>query len=208
MKAELAEILQATPVIAILRRPKVEVYACVEMLLAHGLRLIEMTMDSPGAAEVIRNIKRPAGTMFGAGTVTDPGRAAEALAAGADFLVTPNFHPEVIALSRAHGIPIFAGAMTPTEIYNAMAAGADYIKVFPAGTLGPRYFREVLGPLVSARLVATGGITAENAADFFAAGAHAVGVGGALIPQRSDDFAACGATADRLLAAAARRVRS
>jgi 2-dehydro-3-deoxyphosphogluconate aldolase/(4S)-4-hydroxy-2-oxoglutarate aldolase len=207
MKHQLAEALQAAPVVAILRRPQIDVYACVGMLFGRGIRLIEMTMDSAGAADVIRNVRRPAGAMFGAGTVTHPSLAEEALAAGADFLVSPNFHPDVIAISRAHGIPIFTGAMTPTEIYNAMAAGADYIKVFPAGTLGPKYFREILGPLASARLVATGGVTPDNAPEFFAAGVQAVGVGGALIPKRSEDFEACAAAADRLLEAA-RKARS
>src|SRR5437764_14945169 len=119
MKHRLAEVLHAAPVIAILRRPQLDVYACVELLFSRGIRLIEMTMDSPGAADVIRNVRRPEGTMFGAGTVTHPALAEEALAAGADFLVSPNFHPHVIARSRAHGIPMFTGAMTPTEIYNA-----------------------------------------------------------------------------------------
>ena len=207
MKHQLAEALRAAPVIAILRRPQIDVHACVEMLFGRGIRLVEMTMDSEGAAGVIRSIRRPEGTMFGAGTVTHPSLAEEALAAGADFLVTPNFHSDVIAISRAHGIPIFSGAMTPTEIYNSIVAGADYVKVFPAGSLGPKYFREVLGPLASARLVATGGITPENASEFFAAGAQAISVGGALIPKRNEDLEACAAVAERLLGAA-REARS
>ena len=202
MKPDFANVLHAAPVIAILRRPKVDPYACIDLLFGCGIRLIEMTMESEGVLDVIQNVKRPPGTMFGAGTVMNPALAQEALAAGADFLVTPNFNPGVVALAREHGIPVCCGAMTPTEIFNAMEAGSDFVKVFPAATLGPKYFREVLGPLSTARLIATGGITPDNAGDYFEAGVLAVGAGGALIPRRPEDLSACGAAAEQLLSAA------
>ncbi|HEY0793546.1 MAG TPA: bifunctional 4-hydroxy-2-oxoglutarate aldolase/2-dehydro-3-deoxy-phosphogluconate aldolase [Chthoniobacterales bacterium] len=207
MKADFASLLHAAPVIAILRRPKVDPYACIDLLFGRGIRLIEMTMESEGVLEAIQNVKRPPGTMFGAGTVTNPVLAEEALAAGADFLVTPNFNPGVVAVARERGVPICCGAMTPTEIFDATEAGADFIKVFPAATLGPQYFREVLGPLSAARLIATGGITPDNAADYFAAGVLAVGVGGALIPKRPEDLNACGEAAERLLLTAGKARR-
>ncbi len=202
MKTSFDGLLAQAPVIAILRRPKVDPYACAELLYSRGLRLIEMTMESDGVLDVIRQLRRPDGCQFGAGTVTHPGLARQAVEAGADFLVTPNFHPEVVAVAREAGLPIFCGAMTPTEIFNAAEAGADYVKVFPAGTLGPKYFKEVLGPLAGTKLVATGGITPDNAADFMAAGVLAVGAGGALIPKRPGDLAAAGDVAERLLEAA------
>jgi 2-dehydro-3-deoxyphosphogluconate aldolase/(4S)-4-hydroxy-2-oxoglutarate aldolase len=118
---------------------------------------------------------------LGAGTVTDVARAEAALAAGATFLVTPNLNFEVIKTARAHGIPVMPGAMTPTEIWNAAAAGADYVKVFPASALGPGYFRELRGPLAEIPLMASGGINVENAAEFIAFGVDALGLGGALI---------------------------
>ena len=91
------------------------------------------------------------------------------------------------------------GAMTPTEIWNAAAAGADYVKVFPAGTLGPGFFREIRGPFAQIPLMATGGINLENARDFITFGADALGVGSALIPKSNDEFDRCGEIAQRLL---------
>ena len=194
-------IVQEAPVVAIVRRPKVDPIRCVEHLFQAGMRLVEITMDTAGAAELLKSLRShvPANALLGAGTVTDVSLAEAALAAGADFLVTPNLNLDVIHTARAHGVPIMPGAMTPTEIWNAAAAGADYVKVFPASALGPGFFREIRGPFAHIPLIATGGVNLENARDFIAFGVDAIGVGGALIPKSNNEFERCGDIARRLL---------
>jgi 2-dehydro-3-deoxyphosphogluconate aldolase / (4S)-4-hydroxy-2-oxoglutarate aldolase len=201
MSYSLHAIVQAAPIVAIVRRPKVDPIRCVENLFEAGIRLVEITMDTEGAVDVLESLRSvvPSNALLGAGTVTDVGRLETALAAGATFIVTPNLNLDVIRASREHGVPIMPGAMTPTEIYNAAAAGADYIKVFPAGALGPRYFRELRGPFVDLPLIATGGVNLENARDFLRFGADALGLGGALIPKANSEFSWCGETAREFL---------
>jgi 2-dehydro-3-deoxyphosphogluconate aldolase/(4S)-4-hydroxy-2-oxoglutarate aldolase len=194
-------IVNLAPVVAIVRRPKVDPVRCIEHLFQAGIRLVEITMDTPEAVEILKSVQTrvPINALLGAGTVTDVARAEAALAAGATFLVTPNLNLDVIRLARAHGVPIMPGAMSPTEIWNAAAAGADYVKVFPASALGPGFFREIRGPFAQIPLMATGGINLENARDFVAFGVDAVGVGGALIPKSNDEFDRCAEIAQRLL---------
>ena len=194
-------IVQEAPVVAIVRRPKVDPVRCIEHLFQAGIRLVEITMDTAGAVEILKSFQPhvPASALLGAGTVTDVALAEAALAAGATFLVTPNLNLEVIHIARARGVPIMPGAMTPTEIWNASAAGADYVKVFPASALGPRFFREIRGPFAHIPLMATGGINLENARDFILFGVDAIGAGGALIPKTNDEFDRCGEIAQRLL---------
>src|SRR3984957_10449191 len=194
-------IVDEAPVIAIVRRPKVDPIRCIEYLFQAGIRLVEITMDTASAVEILRSLQSgvPANALLGAGTVTDVARAEAALAAGATFLVTPNLNMDVIRLARANGVPIMPGAMTPTEIWNAAAAGADYVKVFPASTLGPGFFREIRGPFAEIPLMATGGVNLENARDFILFGVDAIGAGGALIPKTDGEFDLCGEIAQRLL---------
>jgi 2-dehydro-3-deoxyphosphogluconate aldolase/(4S)-4-hydroxy-2-oxoglutarate aldolase len=205
----LLDELRSAPVVAILRRPRVEVEACVRVLVEAAIRFIEVTIDSPGCLPFLEtsagNFK---GAVFGAGTVTVPELAEKAIRAGARFLVTPNYNPEVIRVARLSRVPVFTGAMTPTEIFSAYQAGAEVIKVFPAATLGSDYFKELRGPFPDIPLMATGGITAENAPDFFKAGATALGVGSSLNlrDETPASLAACRETARRLLAAAGKRV--
>ena len=200
----LIEELRSAPVVAILRRPRVEVEVCVRVLIEAGIRFIEVTIDSPGGLPFLEtsasNFK---GAVFGAGTVTVPELAEKAIRAGARFLVTPNYNPEVIRVARVSQVPVFTGAMTPTEIFSAYQAGAEVIKVFPATTLGSDYFKELRGPFPDIPLMATGGITADNAPDFFKAGATALGVGSSLNlrDETPASLAACRETARRLLAA-------
>ena len=194
-------IVNEAPVVAIVRRPKVDPVRCIEHLFQAGIRMVEITMDTPEAVHILKSVQSqvPANALLGAGTVTDVARAEAALAAGATFLVTPNLNMDVIRLARANGVPIMPGAMTPTEIWNAATAGADYVKVFPASALGPGFFREIRGPFAQIPLMATGGINLENARDFIAFGVDAVGVGGALIPKANHEFDRCGEIAQRLL---------
>jgi 2-dehydro-3-deoxyphosphogluconate aldolase/(4S)-4-hydroxy-2-oxoglutarate aldolase len=204
----LLEELRSAPVVAILRRPRLEVEVCVRVLVEAGIRFIEITIDSPECLPFLEtsanNFK---GAVFGAGTVTVPELAEKAIRAGARFLVTPNYNPEVIRAARAAQVPVFSGAMTPTEIFSAYQAGAEVIKVFPAATLGSDYFKELRGPFPDIPLMATGGITADNAPDFFGAGATALGVGSSLNlrDETSASLEICRETARRLLAAAGKR---
>jgi len=205
----LLTILKKAPVVAILRRPKVDIQRCVELLSESGIRFIEITMDSEDAESFLRSTKQHANdhVTFGAGTVTTLVLAKKAIFAGAKFLVTPNFNPEVIRFARDHELPIFCGAMTPTEIFAAHETGADAIKVFPAGALGPQYMKELRGPFPEIPFLATGGVGISNASLFFEAGATAIGVGSALVPKdnRLESFQACGEMARELLAAAANK---
>jgi 2-dehydro-3-deoxyphosphogluconate aldolase/(4S)-4-hydroxy-2-oxoglutarate aldolase len=202
--SELLDELRAAPVVAILRRPRVDVEVCARVLVEAGVRFIEVTIDSPGCLPFLESAAGTLkGELFGAGTVTVPVLAEKAIQAGARFLVTPNFNPAVISVARTHRVPIFCGAMTPTEIFSAYQAGAEVIKVFPAATLGSGYFKELRGPFPDIPLMATGGITVENAPDFFAAGATALGVGSSLNlrDETPASIAACRETARTLLAA-------
>jgi 2-dehydro-3-deoxyphosphogluconate aldolase / (4S)-4-hydroxy-2-oxoglutarate aldolase len=186
-------IVRDAPVVAIVRRPLVDPIRCVENLFEAGIRLVEITMDTPGATEILASMQSgiPSNALLGAGTVTDIARAEAALATGASFIVTPNLNFDVIRFARDHGLPIMPGAMTPTEIFNAAAAGADYVKVFPASTLGPAYFRELRGPFAEIPLIATGGVNLENADEFIRFGVDALGIGSSLIPKSNDDFNLC-----------------
>jgi 2-dehydro-3-deoxyphosphogluconate aldolase/(4S)-4-hydroxy-2-oxoglutarate aldolase len=204
----LLDDLKAAPVVAILRCPRVDVGVCVRVLFDAGVRFIEVTIDSPGCIPFLESkADNYKGALFGAGTITTPQLAEKAIRAGARFLVTPNYSPEVIKVAHANEVPIFSGAMTPTEIFSAYQAGAEVIKVFPAATLGSSYFKELRGPFPEIPLMATGGVSVENAPDFFAAGATALGVGGtlALKDETPAAIAACQEVARKLLMVGKRR---
>ncbi|MBV9644957.1 MAG: bifunctional 4-hydroxy-2-oxoglutarate aldolase/2-dehydro-3-deoxy-phosphogluconate aldolase [Verrucomicrobia bacterium] len=194
-------IIDQVPIVAIVRRPKVDPIRCIEHLFEHGIRLVEITMDSSDAVEVLEYFRSciPANCFLGAGTVTDVGLAEAALGAGASFVVTPNINLDVIRIVREHGIPVMPGALTPTEIWTASKAGADFIKVFPASAVGPRYFRELRGPFAQIPFMASGGVSLENAAEFIKFGVDALGLGGGLIPKSNDEFDRCAALARQLL---------
>jgi 2-dehydro-3-deoxyphosphogluconate aldolase / (4S)-4-hydroxy-2-oxoglutarate aldolase len=196
--------LKAAPVIAILRRPKVDVQVCVKLLVESGIRFIEMTMESEQAESFLRSTKQTENdkVIFGAGTVTTLSLAKKAMFAGARFLVSPNFNPEVVRFAREHDLPICCGAMTPTEIFAAHAAGANAIKVFPAATVGHQYFKELRGPFPDIALIAIGGINVANASLYFQAGADAIGAASAIIPSenRQELIQECAETARKLLA--------
>lgn len=150
---------------------------------AAGLQAIEVTMNTEGAEEMIAANRPlvPEGKLLGAGTVRTRAEAERALAAGAMFLVTPNLDAEVVECARSRKVPVIVGAMTPTEVHAAWKAGAAMVKVFPCGAVGgPRYIRELRGPFEEIPLVAVGGVSRDNVADYFAAGARAVGVSASL----------------------------
>jgi 2-dehydro-3-deoxyphosphogluconate aldolase/(4S)-4-hydroxy-2-oxoglutarate aldolase len=149
-------------------------------LLAGGVHAFEVTLDSPGALPAIESlVRRFEGTPLrvGAGTVLDIEAAGSAVAAGAAFVVSPHGDAAIVRWAVAAGIPVFPGAMTPTEIVAMWAAGATAVKIFPASAVGPSFIREVRGPLRHVPLIPTGGITAETLGAYIAAGATAVGMG-------------------------------
>ncbi|OGQ96271.1 MAG: hypothetical protein A2521_12165 [Deltaproteobacteria bacterium RIFOXYD12_FULL_57_12] len=169
------------PVIAILRGVERDFFGdLMRVSFAVGLQAIEVTMNTAGAEEMVRDCRPevPAGKFLGMGTIRNLHEAERAAAAGAMFLVTPNLDVRVIEFGRAMNIPVIAGALTPTEIFAAWAAGAAMVKVFPCGAMGgPRYISDLRGPFEMIPLVAVGGVSQDNAAAYLAAGARAVGVG-------------------------------
>jgi 2-dehydro-3-deoxyphosphogluconate aldolase/(4S)-4-hydroxy-2-oxoglutarate aldolase len=155
----------------------------VGTLVESGIRIMEVTVDTPGVYDKIQRIKDEYGdeVAVGAGTVLDSETARTAISAGAEFLVSPSLNVDVIKTAKRYGKAVFPGCMTPTEIVQAFEAGADVIKVFPASVVGPRYFRELSGPLGHIPLMPTGGVNLDNARDYVEAGAAAVGLGSALV---------------------------
>lgn len=147
-----------------------------------GLRTIEITMNTSGAPTLIRTAVRRFGKSLsiGAGTVLDLKDLGRALDAGASFIVSPVADEKVMRVCARKKIPVFPGALTPTEIYRAWTLGATMVKVFPAGFFGPKYFKEIKGPFNDIELLACAGVTAENQKDYFAAGASAVTFGASV----------------------------
>ncbi|WP_213523862.1 bifunctional 4-hydroxy-2-oxoglutarate aldolase/2-dehydro-3-deoxy-phosphogluconate aldolase [Paenibacillus sp. J31TS4] len=176
--------IEQTRLIAILRGVEhKDVFRIADALLAGGVTVMEITLNTEGAAGMIADLQKEYGDrMFiGAGTVLDAEDARRALDAGASFLVTPNTDPEVIHMGVEAGLPVYPGAMTPTEIVTAWKAGATAVKVFPSTGLGLPYLKELMGPLNHIPLVAVGGVNEDNVGDFLRAGCSAVGIGGSLI---------------------------
>jgi 2-dehydro-3-deoxyphosphogluconate aldolase/(4S)-4-hydroxy-2-oxoglutarate aldolase len=156
----------------------------VEAIVAGGIPICEITMTVPDAPMVIRELATRLGdrALVGAGTVLDAAGASLCLEAGAAFLVGPGLDLDVVALAREQDVAVMPGALTPTEVITAWRAGADMVKIFPAQTAGgPSYLRALRGPLPHVKMMATGGINAGNVAEYLAAGASAVGVGGELV---------------------------
>lgn len=182
----LRERTDSTGVIAIVRLA--DYSAAVDMaraLLQGGISVIEFTYTNPQAGRAIEAVKGALGDSVctGAGTVLDAETARGAILLGADFVVTPTVRVETIQICRRYNVPAVIGALTPTEILTAWEHGATFVKVFPASSVGPRYLKDVAGPLPQIPLIPTGGVSIDNAGDFIAAGAKAVAVGGNLVDQ-------------------------
>jgi len=154
-----------------------------------GCDLMEITMTTPGALDAIaaasKEIGGPAGSgcLVGVGSVLDAATARRAIDAGAEFVVSPVFKPEVIDAAHAAGKPVFAGAFTPTEILGAFEAGSDVVKVFPANHNGPKFFKDILAPMPHLKLTPTGGVDLDTIEAWFEAGACCLGVGSALVKK-------------------------
>ncbi|HEY0377975.1 MAG TPA: bifunctional 4-hydroxy-2-oxoglutarate aldolase/2-dehydro-3-deoxy-phosphogluconate aldolase [Pyrinomonadaceae bacterium] len=165
-----------------------EALAVAEAVRAGGVPVIEITLTVPGAVGVISEVVKRYGdeVLVGAGTVLDPETARACLLAGAQFIVSPSFNPGTIEMCRRYGVAVCPGALTPTEIVAAWAAGADVVKVFPCGAVGgAKYLRALKGPLPQIDLIPTGGVSLATAADFIEAGAFALGVGTDLVDTQA-----------------------
>jgi 2-dehydro-3-deoxyphosphogluconate aldolase/(4S)-4-hydroxy-2-oxoglutarate aldolase len=175
-------------VVAVMRAPSGEMLVDVaEALLAGGVEAVEVTFTVPGAPGVLQQVADRLGekVLLGAGTVLDPETARTAILAGAEFVVAPAVNLDVIRLCRRYDKAVVPGALTPTEVLTAWEAGADIVKVFPSDFTGPKYLKALHGPLPQIRLMPTGGVNLQTAADFLRAGACALGVGGALVEARA-----------------------
>ncbi len=186
-KDALARVLNSG-VVAVIRAPRSELLAEVaEALLAGGVDVMEITFTVPRALHVLEQVADRLGDkiLLGAGTVLDAETARAALLAGAEFLVSPTVNLDVIRLCRRYDKAVFPGAFTPTEVLTAWEAGADIVKIFPSEVSGPAYIKALRGPLPHVRMMPTGGVNLETAADFLRAGACALGIGGSLVEPKA-----------------------
>lgn len=185
MPNETQQQLEAAGLIAVIRtRSASETLAVVDIIVAGGITVIEVTMTVPGAVDVLREIKKKYGSkvLLGSGTVTDAKQCADTIGAGAAFVVSPSLHLDVIRKTKELGAISIPGALTPTEVITAWNAGADYIKVFPCGSMGgPYYLTELLGPFPQLRLIPSGGVSVGTAAGYLQAGATALAAGSDLV---------------------------
>ncbi|MFC1524487.1 bifunctional 4-hydroxy-2-oxoglutarate aldolase/2-dehydro-3-deoxy-phosphogluconate aldolase [Thermodesulfobacteriota bacterium] len=160
----------------------------LEVSFSAGLEALEVTMNTKGGeAMVEKNRDRvPVGKYLGMGTIRNRDEARRAIDAGAMFLVSPNLDTEVIEYAVSRRVPVIAGALTPTEVYEAWSAGASMIKVFPCGVMGgPQYIRELRGPFDDLPLIAVGGVTLDNLEEYFQAGVSGVGVSSSLFGKQA-----------------------
>ena len=186
-KPEIISLLTNPGIIAVVRAQRAEqVIPLSEALIAGGVIAIEITMTTPNAIEAIRQAREKVGerAVIGVGTVLTEKVCRDAIEAGAEFVVTPICRTEFVAIARAADRPIMLGAYTPTEAQMAHEAGADFIKIFPADTLGPGYVKALRAPLPHLKIVPTGGVDVNNVGDFFKAGCAAVGVGGSMVTAK------------------------
>ncbi len=201
----------AGPVVAILRGRRAEhLDRAIETLVDAGIASLEVTLNTPGALDCLRRAagRVPAGVRLGAGTVRSLSDVDDALAAGATFLVSPHTDAQIAARARQAEVDFLPGAFTATEVVTAWSLGARAVKLFPARLGGPRYLRDLREPLADVPFVPTGGVGPDNVAEWFAAGAAAVGLGGTLLGDalETGDMRRLRERADRLVGAVAEAV--
>ncbi|WP_181350679.1 bifunctional 4-hydroxy-2-oxoglutarate aldolase/2-dehydro-3-deoxy-phosphogluconate aldolase [Thalassobacillus sp. CUG 92003] len=177
------EVIRREKLVAIIRLEDDDI---IEPIVSHlykgGIRVVEVTMNTPGAVEAIRKIKETYTEMtVGAGTVLDAAAAEEAIQAGADFLLAPTLKKETIHTGVDYGIPVIPGVMTPTEALTAYEWGAPLVKVFPARHLGPDFLNDLRGPLTEIEGMAVGGVSTDNMAEYLRKGWNSLGIGGSLV---------------------------
>lgn len=208
--SEILRQLVEPGVIAVIRADSsAQLMHVAEALKKGGVIAMEVTMTTPNAIEVIQEVTRRHGQdlVMGVGTILDTETCRAAILAGAEFVVTPVFRPEVIQLCRRYGRPIICGAYTPTEILSAWESGADFVKVFPADGLGANYIKAVKAPLPQVQIIPTGGVDLNTAGDFIKAGCAAVAAGSSLVSKKileSQNWAELTDTARRFVEAVAK----
>ncbi len=184
-KSDVLSKISAIAIIPVVRVGSADdAVAAVEAIAEGGIPIAEITMTVPDAIGVIARLVSDIGdgVLVGAGTVFDADAAKACIDAGASFVVSPSLELDVIETCRNAGVAVFPGALTPSEIRRAWAAGADAVKVFPCNAMGgASYIRSLRGPMPHIPLMPTGGVSLENAADFLKAGVFAMGVGGELV---------------------------
>ena len=184
-KSEVLKQIKDTGVIPVVRATTAdEAMRAIDAIREGGISVLEITMTVPGAVGVIEQVAARFGNdaLVGAGTVLDAETAKACIAAGAQFIVSPALNMETIAFCREQDVAVMPGALTPTEVVQAWNAGADFVKVFPAGAVGgASYLKALKAPLPHIELVPTGGVSLKTAADFIKAGAAALGVGADLV---------------------------
>ena len=183
MSGAFVDLVRERRLIAIFRHvPDRYVVELARVIASAGIDLIEVSLVDEGAVRQIGALSESLddAAHIGAGTVVRASQARAAHEAGAGYLITPHVQEEVAAYAREHGLGLMLGAMTPTEIERARALGSDLVKVFPASTVGPAFFKSIRGPFPEAPLVAVGGVGRSNLAEYLAAGAVAAGIGSSL----------------------------
>jgi len=185
------EIIERVALIPVLRAKSVaQGRAVVEAMVAGGVTIVEVTMTVPGAIDLLRELKNEYGSklLLGSGTVTTGEQAEATIDAGAEFVVSPSLHPNVIRVTKANDKVSCPGALTPTEAIAAWNAGADFVKIFPCSAVGgASYLKALLAPFPHLKLIPTWGVTLQNAESYIKAGARAVGVGGDLVNLEAID---------------------
>ncbi len=209
LKAEVLNRIRAEKVVALIRADGPDALLdCARALSAGGLNAIELTMTTPGALAMVAEVSQKLpGILLGLGTVLDAETAREGIDAGAAFIVTPGLRPEVIKACQELGVPIFSGALTPTEIAAAADLEADIIKIFPAEFFGPAYIKSLRAVFPKLNFLPTGGVTTKTLGEFLKAGAFATAAGSALIDPvalKARDWASITARAREFADAASR----
>ena len=179
------EIIERVGLIPVLRAKSIaQGRAVVKAMIAGGINIVEVTMTVPGAVDLLKELKKEYGSdlLLGSGTVTTADQAQATIDAGAEFVVSPSLHPEVIAVTKKNNKVSCPGALTPTEAITAWNAGADYVKIFPCSAVGgASYLKSLLAPFPHLKIIPTGGVTLQTAEGFIKAGARALGVGSDLV---------------------------
>ena len=182
-----ASELEDIGLIAIIRSEvAVDLLRVAQALAEGGIRAMEITLNTPGALPAVTLIRQEWGPdlRVGSGTILGPDDAREAVDAGAEFIVTPTLQTDTVGLCREQGIPIACGCMTPTEALAAHRAGADFLKLFPADTLGPGYVRALRAPMPFLKIIPTGGVSLETLPAFIQAGCAGVALGSNLVSKQ------------------------
>ena len=188
-KSEIINKIEETGLVPVVRASSAEeAMRVIDAIKEGGVSVLEITMTVPGAIKVIEEVVAKFGSeaTVGAGTVLDPQTARACILAGAQFVVSPALNLDTIALCRRYSVPVMPGALTPTEVVTAWTAGADFVKVFPCGSMGgASYIKNLKGPLPHIKFIPTGGVSLKTAADFIKAGSSALGVGTDLVDVKA-----------------------